>query len=59
MRESYGRDRDAAPPYMDLSLIFKIELLSGVHDDTFRADRERAGMRAISSAPTGTGIGPL
>ena len=51
MRESYGRDRDAAPPYMDPSLIFKIELLSGVHDDTFRADLERAGMRAISSAP--------
>lgn len=57
MRESYGLDRDAAPPYMDPSLIFRIELLSGVHDDTFRADLERAGLHAISSPPTGTGTG--
>ena len=28
MRESYGLDRDVAPPYMEPSLIFKIELLS-------------------------------
>ena len=51
MRESYERDRDAAPPYMDPSLIFKIELLSGVHDDTFRADLKRVGINTIASAP--------
>lgn len=51
MRESYERDRRAAPPYMDPSLIFKIELQSGVHDDTFRADLKRAGINTIASAP--------
>lgn len=57
MRESYERDRDAAPPYMDPSLIFKIELLSGVHDDTFRVDLKRAGINTIASAPDRDGIG--
>jgi len=51
MRESYARDREAAPPYMDPSLIFKVELLSGVHDGTFRADLKRAGIDTIASAP--------
>ena len=55
IRESYERDRDAAPPYMDPSLIFKIELLSGVHDDTFRAHLKGAGMHTISSAPDRNG----
>ena len=55
MRESYERDRNAAPPYMEPSLIFKIELLSGVHDDTFRAHLKGAGMHTISSAPDKNG----
>ena len=55
MRDSYERDQKACSSYMNPSLIFKIDLMSGVHDDTFRADLKRAGIYTISSAPDKNG----
>lgn len=55
MRDSYERDREAAPPYMEPSLIFKVEVLPGFHDDTFRSGLKGAGIQTIASAPDENG----
>ena len=54
MKNSYEEDRSTFQ-YMDPNLIFKIELITDVHDDTFRSDLKRVGINTISSAPNKSG----
>ena len=55
LKVSYERDRKAVPRYIDPNLVFKIELLSDVHDDTFRRELKGVGIHTISSAPDAKG----
>ena len=48
---SYRNDIKKYQTYFDPHLIFKIRLNGNVHDDSFRKELERAGIKTISSAP--------
>ena len=49
--DAYKKDTKKHQKYLEPNLIFKINLVSGVHDESFRKDLQRAGIDTVSSSP--------
>lgn len=55
IQNDFEKDRPKYKPYFDPNLIFRIEVNQGVSEDDFVKFLERAGIKVITSSPSGRG----